>query len=93
MIDAKVGINKSIPEYTLDVSGSGNYAAGLTVSGSLIVSGSSASGTSVAFQNGHIVLSQVLTSLNFVDDAAAAAGGVPVGGLYRNGNFIVMRLS
>jgi len=40
MTDAKVGINKVLPEYTLDVSGSGNYAAGLTVSGSFIVTGS-----------------------------------------------------
>jgi hypothetical protein len=31
----KVGINISIPNYTLDVSGSGNYTNGLTVTGSL----------------------------------------------------------
>ena len=43
--------------------------------------------------NGFVVLSQVSESLNFVDDTAAAAGGVPLGGLYRNGNFIVIRLS
>lgn len=43
--------------------------------------------------NGFVVLSQVSQSLNFVDDAAAAAGGVPLGGLYRNGNFILIRIS
>jgi hypothetical protein len=76
------------------VSGSINVVGGqVAISGSLIVSGSTAAGTSATFQNGHIILSQVLTSLNFVDDVAAAAGGVPVGGLYRNGNFIVMRIS
>jgi hypothetical protein len=31
--------------------------------------------------------------LNFVDDEAAAIGGVPLGGLYRNGNFIVIRIA
>jgi hypothetical protein len=43
--------------------------------------------------NSFVVLTQVSQSLNFVDDAAAQAGGVPLGGLYRNGNFILIRLS
>ena len=43
--------------------------------------------------NGYVVLTQVSASLNFVDDAAAGAGGVPLGGLYRNGNFILVRIS
>jgi hypothetical protein len=30
---------------------------------------------------------------NFVDDAAAAAAGVPLGGIYRTGNIIVVRIS
>jgi hypothetical protein len=46
----------------------------------------------VTHTNGYVVLTQVSQSLNFVDDAAAAAGGVPLGGLYRNGNFIVIRI-
>jgi hypothetical protein len=41
----------------------------------------------------YVVLTQVSQSLNFADDAAAAAGGVPLGGLYRNGNFILIRIS
>jgi hypothetical protein len=41
----------------------------------------------------YAILSSVSSSLNFVDDVAAAAGGVPLGGLYRNGNFILIRLS
>lgn len=44
-------------------------------------------------QNGFVILSQVSMSLNFADDTAAAAGGVPLGGLYRNGNFVVIRIS
>jgi hypothetical protein len=40
----------------------------------------------------YVVLTQVSASLNFADDTAAAAGGVPLGGLYRNGNFILIRI-
>jgi hypothetical protein len=43
--------------------------------------------------NSYVVLTQVSASLNFADDASAAAGGVPLGGLYRNGNFILVRIS
>ena len=42
---------------------------------------------------GYVILSQVSSSLNYADDTAAAAGGVPLGGLYRNGNFILIRLT
>lgn len=43
--------------------------------------------------NGFVILSKVSSSLNFADDIAAAAGGVPLGGLYRNGNFILIRIT
>jgi hypothetical protein len=39
------------------------------------------------------ILSNVSASLNFTDDTTAAAGGVPLGGLYRNGNFVMIRLT
>ena len=39
-----------------------------------------------------VILSQVSSSLNFVNDTTAAVGGVPLGGLYRNGNAIQIRL-
>jgi hypothetical protein len=48
---------------------------------------------SLTQNNGYVVLTQVSQSLNYVDDTAAAAGGVPLGGIYRNGNFILIRLS
>ena len=57
------------------------------ITGSLNVSGS------VTTTTGYVILTQVSASLNFVDDASAAAGGVPLGGLYRNGNFILIRIS
>jgi hypothetical protein len=40
----------------------------------------------------YVVLPTVSSSLEFVNDAAAAAAGVPLGGLYRNGSFIQIRL-
>lgn len=40
------------------------------------------------------ILSAALAgSASYANDTAAAAGGVPVGGFYRNGNFVMVRLS
>ena len=63
------------------------HAGGNTVeiTGSLDVTGSLISRNTT-------ILTQVSESLNFVDDAAAATGGVPLGGLYRNGSFIQIRI-
>lgn len=41
----------------------------------------------------YTILSRVSSSLNFADDSAAQAGGVPLGGLYRSGSFILIRLT
>jgi len=30
---------------------------------------------------------------NYADDTAAAAGGIPVGGLYRNGSVVMVRVA
>ena len=46
----------------------------------------------VRFTETNAILARVSSSLNFVNDTAAAAGGVPLGGLYRNGNAIQIRL-
>jgi hypothetical protein len=43
-------------------------------------------------QTGYTILSTVSQSLNYTNDAAAAFGGVPLGGLYRSGSFILIRL-
>ena len=69
-----------------------------TVIGNLQVSGSSTfgcyhNGTAINVVNGYVVLSEVSQSLNFANDNAAASNGVPLGGLYRNGNFIQIRIS
>jgi len=69
---------------TLTVAGVTRLVDNAVITGSLSISGSGAS---------VIVLPKVAQSLNFVDDAAAAAAGVPLGGLYRNGSFIMIRVS
>jgi hypothetical protein len=65
--------------------GTYNFRTGINVTGSLLVTGS-------ANINGFAVYPQVSASLDFANDTAAAAGGVPLGGLYRNGNAIQIRL-
>jgi hypothetical protein len=50
-------------------------------------------GSAINVRNGFVILSQVSSSLNYANDNAAALNGVPVGGLYRNGNFIQIRIS
>lgn len=39
------------------------------------------------------ILSWLLTSVSYADDAAAAAGGVPMGGLYRTGSSLSLRVA
>jgi hypothetical protein len=60
--------------------------------GSLNVSGST-SMTGSLLVTSFTTLASVSSSLDFADDTAAAAGGVPLGGLYRNGNFVMIRLT
>ncbi|MFZ9219894.1 MAG: hypothetical protein ACO22Y_00160 [Sediminibacterium sp.] len=50
-------------------------------------------GNAINVRNGYVILSHVSQSLNYANDNAAALGGVPLGGLYRNGNFIQIRIS
>lgn len=73
--------------------------------GSILLSGSaqlkgqvdfvnqSIGGTAINVRNGFVVLQHVSQSLNYANDNAAALNGVPLGGLYRNGNFIQIRIS
>lgn len=46
----------------------------------------------IRFTETTAILAHVSASLNFANDTAAAVGGVPLGGLYRNGNAIQIRL-
>jgi len=58
------------------------------ITGSLSMVGSEAN-----FETLQVVLPQISQSGNFADDTAAAIGGIVLGGLYRNGNLIAIRLS
>jgi hypothetical protein len=81
--DVSIGLeanNKTLPGYKLNITGSGT-AGVLNANNIMRVSGS------------HVILPQVSSSLNFPDDTAAAAAGVPLGGLYRNGNVLSIRIS
>lgn len=72
-----------------------DYIGGIALitTGSAIIEGG-ATITGPIFQDaGQVVLTQVSESLNFADDVAAANGGVPLGGLYRNGNDIKIRIT
>jgi hypothetical protein len=61
------------------------------VSGSdVIVSGSIQASGSINL-SGSLVFSNFAT-IEFLDDAAAAAGAVPIGGVYRSGNLLAIRL-
>ena len=96
-----VGVTNGLMDYTASLKGAAivsssqqvqNYFAFAVTSSNNSFFGENTFTNKVTHTNGYIVLSQVSQSLNFVDDTAAAAGGVPLGGLYRNGNFIVIRI-
>jgi hypothetical protein len=70
------------------VSGSSNIIGSSTVTGSLSVSGSSGVSGSLSV-SGFITLNLI----NALDDTDAASKSVPVNGLYRNGNFVLIRIS
>lgn len=42
--------------------------------------------------NGQILMSVLQASTSYANDAAAAGGGVPIGGLYRNGSVVQIRI-
>jgi len=72
-----------------------NLTGSYTLSGSLVTN-DGVTCTSLTSSNqlisSYLILSQVSSSLNFSNDASASVGGVPLGGLYRNGNVIQIRL-
>lgn len=67
------------------------YTGSAIISGSLAVTGSYYVTGSVSM-NALIDLAHVSQSLDFPGDAEAAAGGVPLGGVYRSGNVLAIRI-
>jgi hypothetical protein len=76
-----------------------HFTGSISLSGSAQLRGQidfvnqSIDGTAANVRHGYVVLSHVSQSLNYANDNAAALNGVPLGGLYRNGNFIQIRIS
>ena len=58
------------------------YTGDAVISGSLELSGSA-----------DVFVIANYATLNFADDTSASAGGVPLGGVYRNGNFLQIRIA
>ena len=77
----------NLPIYTgsSSVTGSLNITGSLEVTGSFLVTGS-------VGMNSLITLTHVSESLDFSGDAEAEAGGVPLGGVYRSGNVLAIRI-
>ena len=79
--------------YALNGAGGGSLTTGSTYQITSSWSLNSNTSSYVNTLNQIVILSMVSSSLQFIDDAAAALGGVPLGGLYRNGNFILIRIT
>ena len=71
------------------------YVGGIALitTGSAIIEGGATIKGPLIQEGGQIVFTQVSESLNFTNDAGAASGGVPLGGIYRNGNDIKIRIT
>lgn len=69
------------------------------ISGSLIGTASYSQTASVsenavnAQSASYLLLEDIALSTGYMSDAAAAAAGVPIGGIYRSGNFLQIRIS
>ena len=72
-----------------------SYIGGIALiaTGSAIIEGEATIKGPLLQEGGQVVFTQVSESLNFTNDAGAASGGVPLGGIYRNGNNIKIRIT
>ena len=81
--------NDYVADYVEDYIG----GIALITTGSAIIEGGADIVGPLNHSNGAVVLTKVSESLNFTNDTDAASGGVPLGGLYRNGNDIKIRIT
>ena len=88
----------AFPNLTTTANGLGGI--GLTTSGSLFVTGALLVSGSQTYSGSANFLGRVIASgsgnsvlgSNYVDDTAAAAGGIPIGGMYHNAGAIRIRI-
>ena len=81
--------NDYVADYVNDYIG----GIALITTGSAIIEGGADIVGPLNHSAGAVVLTKVSESLNFTNDINAAGGGVPLGGLYRNGNDIKIRIT
>ena len=82
-------VNDYIDNYVEDYIG----GIALITTGSAIIEGGADVIGPLNHSAGAVVLTKVSESLNFANDIVAASGGVPLGGLYRSGNDIKIRIT
>lgn len=73
-----------------------DFTGSLNLTGSQVVKGGitlETAGTAITVNQGLIYLPEVSQSTSYSNDTAAASGGVPLGGVYRNGNILQIRLT
>ena len=83
------------------ITANGLGGTGLTTSGSLFVTGALLVSGSQTYSGSANFLGRVIASgsgnsvlgSNYADDTAAAAGGIPIGGMYHNAGAIRIRLT
>lgn len=78
---------------SLGIAGNTIFSGSVAVRGEFNFVNQKENGVNARFNQGWTIMADVSRSHNFPNDTAAALGGVPLGGLYRNGNFIQIRIS
>lgn len=73
---ARVGINVVTPRYNLDVSGSGNFANGLTVTGSLLATASWATNAATASLVTSASFASTASFVNILNQTVSASGDI-----------------
>jgi hypothetical protein len=73
------------PDTTFPFSGSARITGSLTITGSVAISGS------LTMQD--VIVAPYLSIANYSGDAEAAAAGIPLWGIYRTGNMLVVRMT
>ena len=93
LVIGQYNISSSIPSSFIIGNGTSNNKSNLlATSGSVIqITGSLDITGSIASGKGTIILSSLVLN-SYSGDSEAAAAGIPIGGLYRNGSFIQIRL-
>jgi hypothetical protein len=76
---------------SLTVTGSVRISGSLSTTGSVTITGSLSTTGSISTNNYFVMSNYLLT--NFADDTEAALNGVPLGGIYRSGNGLFIRIS